>query len=108
MEATEVNDTREVTVEIQGMTCDHCERAVANALRSVPGVAEVLSVSSASGLARIAAAPEATAERIQGAVSKAGYRARVPEARTGAGPAGVARADAAFYLVIVGGGSPRF
>jgi mercuric reductase len=104
----EVNETREVTVEIRGMTCDHCERTVANALQSVPGVAEVLSVSSASGLARLAAAPEATAERIEGAVARAGYRARVREARTGAGPAVLAHADAEFDLVIVGGGSAGF
>ena len=103
-----MNETREVTLEIQGMTCDHCERTVANALKAVPGVAEVLNVSSASGLARIAAGPEATAERIEGAVAKAGYRVRVPEARTGSGPTVLARTDADFDLVIVGGGSAGF
>ncbi len=103
-----MNVTREVTLEIQGMTCDHCERTVANALKAVPGVAEVLSVSSASGLARIAAGPEATAERIEAAVAKAGYRARVPEARTGSAPAVLVRTDTDFDLVIVGGGSAGF
>src|SRR3989442_12743501 len=87
----EVNETREVTLEIQGMTCDHCERTVANALKAVPGVAAVLNVSSASGLARIAVRPEATAERIEGGVAKAGCQARVPEGRPGSSPAVVAR-----------------
>ena len=59
------------------MTCDHCERSVANALQSVPGITEVRQVSHAEGTARVAAGPEATAERIEAAVAKAGYRARV-------------------------------
>ena len=103
-----MNETREVTLEIQGMTCGHCERTVANALKTVPGVAEVLSVSSASGLARIEAGPESTAERIEEAVEKAGYRVRVPEAPTGSSPAVLVRTDAEFDLVVLGGGSAGF
>lgn len=72
-----MNETREVTIAVAGMTCDHCERSVAKALESVPGITEVRQVSHAEGTARVAAGPEATAERIEAAVVKAGYRAHV-------------------------------
>jgi copper chaperone CopZ len=72
-----VSDTREVTIEVGGMTCDHCERSVAKALQSVPGVTMVHQVSHAEGTARVAAGPDATAARIEAAVVKAGFRAHV-------------------------------
>ncbi len=104
-----MNETREVTVEIRGMTCDHCERTVASALKAVPGVAEVLNVSHSAGLARVAAGPEATAGPIEQAVARAGYQARVREARPMAGgPAVIAPGGGEFDLVIVGSGSAGF
>ncbi len=103
-----MHDIREMTVELRGMTCAHCEQAVAKALRSVPGVTSVLDVSYATGLARMAVGPEATPERIESAVARAGYRARVQEARPSMGPTVVSRGDAEFDLVIVGGGSAGF
>ena len=72
-----MNQQRELVIDVHGMTCDHCERAVSNALRSVPGVHEVLEVSHAGALARVSAGPEATAERIEHAVAGVGYQARV-------------------------------
>ena len=72
-----MSDAREVTIEVGGMTCDHCEHSVAKALESVPGVTKVHQVSHAEGTARVAAGPEATAARIEAAVVKAGYRAQV-------------------------------
>ena len=72
-----MSDTREVTIEVRGMTCSHCEQTVTQALKSVPGVAEVRQVSYTDALASVAAGPEATAERIEAAVAKVGYRARV-------------------------------
>ncbi len=90
------------------MTCDHCERTVATALESVPGVTDVLDVSHATGLARIAVGPQVTAERIESAVAKAGYRARLTEDRLPAGPAVAPRGDHDFDLVIAGGGSAGF
>jgi copper chaperone CopZ len=58
-----MNQQRELVIDVHGMTCDHCERTVSNALRSVRGVQDVLAVSHASALARVAAGPEVTAER---------------------------------------------
>lgn len=100
---------RELTIEVRGMTCDHCERTVAKALRSVPGVEGVLEVSYPGGFARITAGPEATADRIEAAVAQAGYRARVPEAtRAPAAPTIASDRDTDFDLLIVGGGSAGF
>jgi copper chaperone CopZ len=61
------------------MTCDHCERTVATALQSVPGVTDVLEASHKTGEARIVAGEDASRDRIAGAVERAGYRARVRE-----------------------------
>ncbi len=100
---------RELTIEVRGMTCDHCERTVAKALQSVPGVEEVLEVSHAGALARVAAGPEATAARIESAVAKAGYRARVrAEQQAPGAPAVISRGEGEFDLAIVGGGSAGF
>jgi mercuric reductase len=91
------------------MTCDHCERSVAQALQSVPGVREVLEVSHADADARVLAGPEATDDRIERAVAKAGYGARVKEQSKGADvPAQIRKTGGEFDLLIVGGGSAGF
>ena len=74
-----MKETHEVTVEVQGMTCDHCERTVAKALQSVPGVTDILEVSHTKGEARVIAGEQASRDRIEGAVQRAGYRAQVRE-----------------------------
>lgn len=102
-------DGRELTIEVAGMTCDRCERSVAKALQSVPGVHEVLQVSYTDASARVMAGPEATADRIERAVEKAGYRARVKGQPKGSRPPNViASGSVEFDLVIVGGGSAGF
>lgn len=98
----------ELTIDVTGMTCEHCERAVASALRSVPGVQDVLEVSHARALARITAGPEVTSQVIEATVANAGYGARVREAPIGAGPAIIHESAADFDLLIVGGGSAGF
>ena len=103
-----MNETRELTVEVRGMTCDHCERSVAKALKSVPGITEVRQVSYIDGLARVAADSGASPVRIEEAVAKAGYWARVKAQPVVGSPAVVPQKDAEFDLVIVGGGSAAF
>jgi mercuric reductase len=104
-----VSDAKELTIEVRGMTCDHCERSVAKALQSVPGVQQVLEVSHADAKARIMAGPEATTDRIERAVEKAGYRARVKDQAKGTdAPAAITRDGGEFDLLIVGGGSAGF
>src|SRR3989475_3212419 len=91
------------------MTCDHCERSVAKALQSVPGVREVLEVSHADAAARVRAGPEATTDRLERAVAKAGYGARVKQQSKGADvPAEIRKTGGEFDLLIVGGGSAGF
>jgi mercuric reductase len=104
-----VNDAKELTIEVRGMTCDHCERSVAKALQTVPGVHEVLEVSHADARARVMAGVEATADRIERAVAKAGYRARVNEqSKRSEAPTVITRDGGEFDLLIVGGGSAGF
>ena len=100
-----MTDAQELTIEVRGMTCDHCEQSVAKALQSVPGVREVLEVSYADSRARLMAGPEATADRIEQAVEKAGYRARVKErSQRPQAPPAVTTGDGKFDLLVVGGG----
>src|SRR2546427_1387472 len=104
-----VNDAKELTIEVRGMTCDHCERSVAKALQTVPGVHQVLEVSHADARARIMAGVEATADRIERAVAKAGYRARVNEhSKRSEAPTVITRGGGEFDLLVVGGGSAGF
>jgi mercuric reductase len=103
-----MNQQRELVIDVQGMTCDHCERTVSNALHSVPGVHEVLEVSHAGALARVYAGPEATAERIAHAVARAGYQAQVRKETAPASPAVITHREGDFDVIIVGGGSAGF
>ncbi|MBA3893694.1 MAG: mercury(II) reductase [Gemmatimonadales bacterium] len=99
---------RELVIDVRGMTCDHCARAVSEALRSVPGVEDVLEVSHAGGSARVFAGPDATAERIEQALARAGFQARVRHEAPAGAPAVIARPASDFDLIIVGGGSAGF
>jgi len=92
---------------VPGMTCDYCKGTVAKALRSVPGVQDVLEVRHADALARVIATPEATRQRIEGAVANAGYRATVREVPNVDAPV-IHRGSGDFDLLIVGGGSAGF
>jgi mercuric reductase len=104
-----MTNVRELSIDVRSMTCDHCERTVAKALQSVPGVEAVLEVSYAGAAARVKAGPEATAERIESAVAKAGYQARVrAEQQAAGGRAVISRPGGEFDLAIVGGGSAGF
>lgn len=103
-----MSETKELTIEIRGMTCDHCERSVIKALESVSGVTKVHQVSYAEGLARIAARPDATPARLEAAVAEAGYRASVKRQPAAGGPAVMSKSDHEFDLAIVGGGSAAF
>lgn len=67
-----------VTMTIEGMSCQHCVRAVDAALREVPGVAvEAVGVGSAT----VALDPAATSrEAVADAVRDAGYEVATVEA----------------------------
>ena len=57
-------------VSVSGMTCDHCKRAVENAVRSVPGVTDV-SVDLAGGIASVSG--QFSAQDIVHAIEGEGY-----------------------------------
>ena len=64
-------------LKIEGMSCDHCVRAVSGALQEVPGVDRVVEVSLERGEAVVEGSAE-TAPLIA-AVEEEGYRAEVVE-----------------------------
>lgn len=59
-------------LKIEGMTCQHCQRAVEQALRQVPGV-ESATVDLATGTASVSGS--ATLEALCQAVQEEGYAA---------------------------------
>lgn len=62
-----------VTLEINGMTCGHCVKAVSTALRQIPGVTNVR-VDLEHGRAEVDGAAEV--ERLLAAVRAEGYEVR--------------------------------
>jgi len=66
---------RTMTLEIEGMMCEHCERAVKNALESVPGVASA-TASHTAGKAVVTLSGEADVQAMIAAVAEADYEVR--------------------------------
>lgn len=67
---------KRITLEVTGMTCGHCEQAVARALQQVEGI-ERVAVSHAKGRATVDAASTADSQRLVQAVQEEGYEAKV-------------------------------
>lgn len=63
----------QTTLKIEGMTCDHCKKAVAGALQNLPGVKEV-KVDVAKGIADVSYNnSEVTSDSMKEAVEEQGY-----------------------------------
>ena len=62
----------EKTVKIEGMMCEHCERAVNEALGAVAGV-ESVKADAKAGTAAVTMRPDTDEEAVKAAVVKAGY-----------------------------------
>ncbi len=63
----------QTTLKIEGMTCDHCKKAVDGALRNLQGVQEV-EVDLAKGIADVTYNnSEVTADSMKEAVEEQGY-----------------------------------
>ncbi|GMA49531.1 metal-binding protein [Alicyclobacillus contaminans] len=58
---------------VDGMTCEHCGKAVERALSVLPGVRSV-QVDVASGAATVVAESECPSQWLKAAVEEAGYR----------------------------------
>ena len=61
-----------VRLEVEGMSCDHCVRAVDEALREVPGVS---GATVRIGSATVTCDPSVTVSELVDAVADAGYTA---------------------------------
>jgi copper chaperone len=61
-----------IELKIEGMSCDHCVRAVTKALTKVPGVTRVVEVSLERGEATVDG--EAAFEQLAAAVREEGYQ----------------------------------
>lgn len=59
-----------LVVQVTGMTCDHCVRAVSAAVRAVPG-ADAVDVDLARGEVRVTGTPDAA--RVRAAIVEEGY-----------------------------------
>ena len=70
--ACPAGETVTETVKIDGMMCEHCEKAVTTALGAVEGV-ESVKADAKAGVAVIAVLPGTSEEAIKAAVAKAGY-----------------------------------
>lgn len=64
-----------IELNVEGMSCMHCVKAVTEALSAVPGVTAVQDVDLEQGLARVDGSPEP--EALVAAVKEAGYQAEV-------------------------------
>ena len=64
-----------IRLKVEGMTCQHCVKAVREALSSVPGVDRVAEVDLESGQALVDGEPQADA--LVAALHEEGYEARV-------------------------------
>lgn len=69
---------RQATIQIEGMSCEHCLKAVSRALSAVPGVKiDAIRI----GRANVSYDESTTTpSRLEAAVAEAGYGARAQEA----------------------------
>ena len=70
--ACPITGTVEKTMKIDGMMCEHCEKAVRTALEAVEGV-ETVTADAKAGTAVVSMKPGTDEEAIKAAVAKAGY-----------------------------------
>jgi len=99
-----MSERKEWTLDISGMTCDHCARTIDETLRRVPGVLES-TTRYEEGRARVVAEASVEGAAIAGAVAAKGYKVvrhssrAMQMERTG---------DEEIDLAVVGGGSAAF
>lgn len=99
--------TREVTLTIEGMRCEHCAQTIDSRLRVVPGV-EASHTGYRERRARIVASHEADSNTLAAAVERAGYRVVGREERSASGGGPAVRPSDGLDLLVLGGGSAGF
>ena len=102
-------ERNQITIRIEGMTCDGCARHVTEALKDVSWVEEAKVPSWKSGQATVIAESKVNDEVLIRAIREAGYRGVVRERRPLEEERRVPSAEGAEYdLMIIGGGSAAF
>ncbi len=108
-EGKAMNQRTQITLRVEGMTCDGCARHVTEALKSVSGVEEARVPSWRAGRATVLAEAKVTDEALLRAVEAAGYRGVVLERRPIEGERRFPSEGKADYdLMVIGGGSAGF
>lgn len=98
-----------LTLQIKGMTCDHCQRRVEQALMSVEGIERVIVGSWKDGKAHVVASERVPEHLLIDAITKAGYSASVIQRQSlPVGHGDAVGETAEFDLIILGGGSAAF
>ena len=92
-----------LTLQITGMTCDHCAESVAAALNEIEGV--TAQVSFGEGIARVEASPEVPTDLLLAVVQGQGYTAEPLAGDDGRQPEGGGRG---LRVAIIGSGSAAF
>jgi copper chaperone len=64
---------KELTLKVEGMTCNHCTMTVRRAVMSVEGV-ESAEVSLEEGIVRVRASDQVNVDEIKKAIESAGYK----------------------------------
>ncbi len=99
----------QITLQIEGMTCDGCVGHVRKALAGVDGVYEVRLPTWQAGKAVVLASDTVADDALIGAVERAGYRTLVREKRPVSGERKIPEREGVDYdLMIIGGGSAAF
>jgi mercuric reductase len=101
-------DRVQITLDIQGMTCDGCAAHVEKALGAVAGVEEAQVPGWRSGRATVVAGRQVPDGALLRSVEDAGYRALVRERRAIRDGQRFASGGEPYDLMIVGGGSAAF
>jgi mercuric reductase len=102
-------ERQQITLQIEGMTCDGCAGHIRKALAEVDGVHEVRLPTWQVGKAEVLVSDTVVDEALIGAVERAGYRALVREKRPVSGERKIPEMKGADYdLMIIGGGSAAF
>jgi len=99
----------QITLRVEGMTCDGCARHVTEALKNVSGVEEVSIPSWQAGRATVLVESKVAKQELLKAVEAAGYHAVVLEWRSVEGERKFPSEGKVDYdLMVIGGGSAGF
>ncbi len=104
-----MSETLQITLQIDGMTCDGCARHVSTVVAAVEGVHDVKIPTWQSGRAIAVVSPGVTDEALIRAVEGAGYRGSIRERSLVIGDRRFAPEPGAEYdVMVIGGGSAGF